>query len=87
VVNVPRVEASLSSLSVVRCRAGRGTGRGGGQARFPATGGGVLIATTARWHYTDPTDVTCDVMIVDEAWQATYADVGALGALTAPCLR
>jgi hypothetical protein len=38
----------------------------------------VLNATTARWTYADP--VGCDVMIVDEAWQATYADLSALGA-------
>jgi len=42
--------------------------------------GGVLIATTARWIYADPSTIGCDVMIVDEAWQATYADLGALGA-------
>lgn len=53
------------------------TGRG---VRYPTSGGGVLIATTARWMYADPGRVSCDVMIVDEAWQATYADLGALGA-------
>jgi len=53
------------------------TGRG---VRYPNSGGGVLIATTARWMYADPSRVSCDVMIVDEAWQATYADLGALGA-------
>ena len=49
-------------------------------ARFPAERGGILIATTARWLYAEPADVGCDLMIVDEAWQATYADLGALGA-------
>lgn len=48
--------------------------------RFPSTGGGILIATMARWLYADPRSLACDLMIVDEAWQATYADLGALGA-------
>lgn len=52
----------------------------GRAVRFPTSGGGVLIATTARWTYADPSTIGCDVMIVDEAWQATYADLGALGA-------
>ena len=52
----------------------------GPAVRFPAEGGGVLIATTARWLFSDPRTVGCDLMIVDEAWQATYADLGALGA-------
>ena len=52
----------------------------GAKARFPSGGGGVLVATTARWTFVDPTAVACDVMVVDEAWQATYADLGALGA-------
>lgn len=51
-----------------------------GRPAFPARGGGVLIATTARWLFGDHTRLSADVMIVDEAWQATYADVGALGA-------
>jgi hypothetical protein len=52
-----------------------------GQAvRYPDSGGGVLIATTARWIYADPAVLACDLMIVDEAWQAAYADLGALGA-------
>ena len=52
----------------------------GAAVRFPAEGGGILIATTARWLFSDPKAVGCDLMIVDEAWQATYADLGALGA-------
>lgn len=51
-----------------------------GRAKFPPGGGGVLLATTARWVYFDPNSVRCDLMVVDEAWQATYADLGALGA-------
>lgn len=52
----------------------------GGQVRFPPSGGGVVVATTARWLVSDPSRLGCDVMVVDEAWQATYADLGALGA-------
>ncbi len=55
----------------------------GRSVRYPTSGGGVIIATTARWTYADPRDLACDVMIVDEAWQATYADLGALGAFAA----
>jgi hypothetical protein len=51
-----------------------------GQAGFPSDAGGILIATTKRWLYGDLRAMRCDVMIVDEAWQATYGDLGALGA-------
>lgn len=53
------------------------TGQGAG---FPGTAGGVLIGTTARWQLCDPRRHLCDLMLIDEAWQATYADIGALGA-------
>ena len=52
----------------------------GQQAGFPGDAGGVLIGTTARWQLCDPRRHMCDLMLVDEAWQATYADVAALGA-------
>lgn len=52
----------------------------GAQIRFPADGGGVLIGTTARWKYCDPGSQGCDIMLVDEAWQLTFGDLGALGA-------
>lgn len=51
----------------------------GRDVRYPNSGGGVMIATTARWTYADPSKLACDVVVVDEAWQATYADLGALG--------
>lgn len=49
-------------------------------AGFPGSGGGILIGTTARWLLCEPHRHSCDLMLVDEAWQATYADVCALGA-------
>jgi hypothetical protein len=52
----------------------------GAQIKFPADEGGILIGTTARWLYCNPYDLGCDVMLVDEAWQATFGDLGALGA-------
>lgn len=55
----------------------------GRAVRYPTSGGGVIVATTARWTFADPAVLACDVMIVDEAWQATYADLGALGAFAA----
>ena len=42
---------------------------------------GVVVATTARWQVTDPGAWPCDVLLVDEAWQATAASLLALGAL------
>ena len=66
----PAPDLSPGSATVAR-----GTG-----VRFPNNAGGVIIATTARWLYADPSTLASDVMIIDEAWQATYADLGALGA-------
>lgn len=51
----------------------------GTHVRFPPSGGGVLVATTKRWTYAPPWELGCDVVVVDEAWQATYADMAALG--------
>jgi AAA domain len=45
-----------------------------------STGGEILIGTAARWLYVDPNLAGADVVLVDEAWQCTYADLGALGA-------
>ncbi len=46
-----------------------------------STGGEILVGTAARWLYVDPNLAGADVLIMDEAWQGTYADLGALGAL------
>ncbi|OBG14480.1 MULTISPECIES: AAA family ATPase [Mycobacterium avium complex (MAC)] len=46
-----------------------------------STGGEILIGTAARWLYVDPNLAGADVLLVDEAWQCTYADLGALGSL------
>jgi AAA domain len=43
----------------------------------------VTVATTARWQWTTQARNTADVLIVDEAWQMTWADLGALGAIAA----
>jgi energy-coupling factor transporter ATP-binding protein EcfA2 len=52
----------------------------GAKIKFPSDKGGIIIGTTARWIYCEPAALGCDVMLVDEAWQVTYADLGALGA-------
>src|SRR5664279_1772445 len=52
----------------------------GQMVSFPGEAGGVVIATTARWMVSKPHILACDVMLVDEAWQATFGDIGALGA-------
>lgn len=46
-----------------------------------STGGEILIGTAARWLYVDPNLAGADLLLVDEAWQCTYGDLGALGAL------
>lgn len=46
-----------------------------------SVGGEILIGTAARWLYVDPNLAGADVLLVDEAWQCTYADLGALGSL------
>ena len=43
---------------------------------------GIVVATTARWLWTSERDFAADICIVDEAWQMTYADLGALGPLS-----
>ncbi len=54
----------------------------GRSARWARPGGGeILVGTAARWLYMDPERVAADVLAVDEAWQCTYGDLGALGAL------
>uniref|UniRef100_UPI0015939A6C AAA family ATPase n=2 Tax=Mycobacterium avium TaxID=1764 RepID=UPI0015939A6C len=52
-----------------------------GGSGWPRCGGGVRVATTAKWLRCEPDEAAADVLIVDEAYQATYADVGALGAM------
>lgn len=54
--------------------------RRGAAVRYPGSGGGILIGTTARWLVSKPDAVAADVIICDESWQCTYADLGALGA-------
>lgn len=46
-----------------------------------STGGEILVGTAARWLYVDPQMAGADVLLVDEAWQMTYGELGALGAL------
>ncbi|WP_298744056.1 AAA family ATPase [Microbacterium aurum] len=45
-------------------------------------GNGVIVATTARWLWVPSNrSVHFDVLLIDEAYQLTFADLGALGAL------
>jgi hypothetical protein len=45
-------------------------------------GAGVIVATTARWLWVPSNrPVHFDVMLVDEAYQLTFADLGALGSM------
>lgn len=39
---------------------------------------GVVVATAAKWLWTSPDVWSADVLMVDEAWQQTWADLGAL---------
>lgn len=60
--------------------AGLGIARGR-QITWPRSGGGILVATAARWLFADPRQLQADVLIVDEAWQCTYGDLGALACM------
>lgn len=44
---------------------------------------GVVIATTSRWLWTDNSAYAADILLVDEAYQLIYADLGALGGMAA----
>jgi hypothetical protein len=44
---------------------------------------GIVVATTARWLWTNEREYTADICIVHQAWQMTYADLGGLGPLSA----
>jgi len=50
--------------------------------RMFTDGGGVVVATTAKWAWLNQERFECDVIIVDEAWQSTFGDVAALGAFS-----
>lgn len=56
------------------------------RALWPSDGGAVRIATTAKWLMADPSEHAADLLIVDEAYQCTYADIGALGAMAGQIL-
>lgn len=43
---------------------------------------GVVVATTAAWQWLDDRTWTADILLVDEAYQMTYADLGSLGTIT-----
>lgn len=58
----------------------------GNRAGFPPDRGGILIGTTAKWLTCRPASHSCDLMLIDEAWQATYADIGALSAFAGQLL-
>lgn len=55
----------------------------GRQIAWPRSGGGVMVATGARWLFAKPQELQADVLIVDEAWQCTYGDLGALACMAA----
>lgn len=54
-----------------------------GTKMWPNSGGAVRVATKARWLFSEPSKTKADVLIVDEAYQCTYADLGALGSMAA----
>lgn len=54
---------------------------GNGMKMWPDTGGMIRVATKSKWLFSEPEKLRADVLIVDEAYQATYADVGALGSM------
>ena len=52
-------------------------------ARGLHTSGGVLVATTQRWIWTSTESYRADVLLVDEAYQCTYANLAALTSMAA----
>lgn len=48
---------------------------------WPASGGAVRVATTAKWLVSEPDRLGADLLIVDEAYQCTYGDLCALGSM------
>lgn len=51
-------------------------------ARALRPGAGVIVATTARWLWMPSNRLAhFDVLLIDEAYQLTFADLGALGAV------
>jgi len=52
-----------------------------GTLMWPDSGGMVRIATKAKWLFSQPERHRADILIVDEAFQCTYADLGALGSM------
>ena len=48
---------------------------------WPDSGGMVRVATKSKWLFSQPERHKADVLIVDEAYQCTYADLGALGSM------
>ena len=53
----------------------------GGTLMWPDSGGMVRVATKSKWLFSQPERHKADVLIVDEAYQCTYADLGALGSM------
>lgn len=45
------------------------------------TTNGIVVATTARWLWTETDLHGADVVLIDEAYQMTYADLSAVGSL------
>lgn len=54
---------------------------GSGMAMWPDSGGMVRVATKSKWLYSEPESRKAEVLIVDEAFQCTYADLCALGSM------
>ena len=47
---------------------------------------GIVVATTARWQWIPTTRWRADLLIIDEAWQLTWADFGAIAPIGLACL-
>ena len=44
----------------------------------------IVVATTARWQWIPTTRWRADLLIIDEAWQLTWADFGAIAPIGLP---
>ena len=68
--NDPRPRALATEVAAIKA----------GRAPLNATGG-VAVATSARWLHTPSRTYRADILLVDEAYQMTYADLIAIGNL------
>lgn len=80
-VSDPKKIGLLWGKSDMSVDAGGCTIIGNGVRLWPDTDGAIRVATKSKWLFSEPDRLRADVLVVDEAYQATFADVAALGSM------